>query len=84
MLVHPFYEIYNDNNKIVSLLINNRQKNPLYKIDEKQKSASLTEEGHNEVEKILLSNNLIRSTSSLYEPKNIQLLPAELIHLFKF
>ena len=66
--------LYQQINKIVSLLINNRQKNPLYKIDEKQKSASLTEEGHNEVEKILLSNNLIRSTSSLYEPKNIQLL----------
>jgi len=66
--------LYQQINKITNLLINNKNNDELYKIDEKQKSASLTEEGHNEVEGLLLSNNLIKNAASLYDPKNVQLL----------
>ena len=66
--------LYQQINKITNLLINNKNSDKLYKIDEKQKSASLTEEGHNEVEGLLLSNNLIKNAASLYDPKNVQLL----------
>ncbi|MED5430201.1 MAG: DEAD/DEAH box helicase, partial [Pseudomonadota bacterium] len=66
--------LYQQINKLTNSLINHKNNDNLYKIDEKQKSASLTEEGHNEIEKLLLSNNLITSTSSLYDPKNISLL----------
>ncbi len=66
--------LYQKINKLTNSLINHKNNDNLYKIDEKQKSASLTEEGHNEIEKLLLSNNLITSTSSLYDPKNISLL----------
>ena len=45
-----------------------------YNIDEKQKSVSLTEDGHKEIENILINNNLINEAESLYSPKNIQLL----------
>ena len=66
--------LYQQINKITNLLITNKNSDKLYKIDEKQKSASLTEDGHSEIEKLLLSNNLITNTSSLYDPKNISLL----------
>ncbi|MEC9205640.1 MAG: preprotein translocase subunit SecA [Pseudomonadota bacterium] len=65
--------LYIQINKIINLLINNSKKESLYKIDEKQKNASLTEDGHSEVEKLLLENKLIKSKGSLYDPKNIQL-----------
>ncbi len=61
-------------NKTTSDLIKKNKDNELYVIDEKQKSVSLTESGHSEIENILVSNNLITSKESLYEPKNIQLL----------
>ena len=59
--------LYQQINKITNLLITNKNSDKLYKIDEKQKSASLTEDGHSEIEKLLLLNNLITNTSSLYE-----------------
>ena len=61
-------------NKIINLLMNCKNNESFYKVDEKQRSASLTEEGHNEVEKLLLQNKLITSIGSLYDPKNIQIL----------
>ena len=54
--------------------MNSKNNESFYKVDEKQRSASLTEEGHNEVEKLLLQNKLITSIGSLYDPKNIQIL----------
>ena len=61
-------------NKISQLLISNNNEENLYIIDEKQKSVSLTEEGHSEIEELLMKNNLLNSNESLYDPKNIQLL----------
>ena len=61
-------------NKTTNDLIKKNKDNKLYVIDEKQKSVSLTESGHMEIEDILVSNNLITNKESLYEPKNIQLL----------
>ena len=61
-------------NKISQLLISNNNEENLYIIDEKQKSVSLTEEGHSEIEELLMKNNLLNSYESLYDPKNIQLL----------
>ena len=61
-------------NKTTTDLIKKNKDNELYVIDEKQKSVSLTESGHSEIENILVLNNLITSKESLYEPKNIQLL----------
>ena len=61
-------------NKISQLLISNNNEENLYIIDEKQKSVSLTEEGHSEIEELLMKNNLLNNNESLYDPKNIQLL----------
>ena len=66
--------LYSQINKIINLLMNSKNNESFYKVDEKQRSASLTEEGHNEVEKLLLQNKLITSIGSLYDPKNIQIL----------
>jgi len=43
-----------------------------YTIDEKVKQIYLTEEGHSNVEKILLDMNLLQEGDSLYDPKNIK------------
>ena len=43
-------------------------------MDEKQKSVSLTEEGHGEIENIFSKNSLLEKNETLYDPKNIQLL----------
>jgi len=61
-------------NKLTQLVISGNKDNLLYSIDEKQKSVSLTENGHQEVESLLIKNNFISKTESLYDPKNIQLL----------
>ena len=61
-------------NKITQSLINKNMEDSLYKIDEKQKSVSLSEEGHSLVENLLINNNLLTKSESLYDPKNIQLL----------
>ena len=61
-------------NKITQSLINKNTEDLLYKIDEKQKSVSLSEEGHSLVENLLINNNLLTKSESLYDPKNIQLL----------
>ena len=61
-------------NKATQLLIINNKDQEIYSIDEKQKSVSLTESGHSEVEHILVNNKLISKNESLYDPKNIQLL----------
>ena len=61
-------------NKLTQLIISTNKDNLLYSIDEKQKSVSLTENGHQEIESLLMKNNFISKTESLYDPKNIQLL----------
>ena len=61
-------------NKLTQLVISGNKDNLLYSIDEKQKSVSLTENGHQEIESLLIKNNFISKTESLYDPKNIQLL----------
>ena len=61
-------------NKLTQLVISGNKDNLLYSIDEKQKSVSLTENGHQEIESLLSKNNFISKTESLYDPKNIQLL----------
>jgi len=60
--------------KTTQFLINKNTEDLLYKIDEKQKSVSLSEEGHSLVENLLVDNNLLTKSESLYDPKNIQLL----------
>ena len=59
-------------NKTTTDLVKKNKDNELYVIDEKQKSVSLTESGHSEIENILVLNNLITSKESLYEPKNMR------------
>ncbi len=61
-------------NKVTNDLIQKNKDDELYSIDEKQKSVSLSESGHAEIEISLVSNNLISKDESLYDPKNIQLL----------
>ncbi len=61
-------------NKVTNDLIQKNKDDELYSIDEKQKSVSLSESGHAEIEILLASNNLIPKNESLYDPKNIQLL----------
>lgn len=45
-----------------------------YTIDEKQKQAHLTEQGHQHIEALLSKANLLNSTESLYHPSNIMLM----------
>tara|TARA_B100000035_G_scaffold315479_1_gene336790 strand:+ start:24 stop:2606 length:2583 start_codon:yes stop_codon:yes gene_type:complete len=59
-------------NKIINkFLLNNNTS--YYNLEEKQKSVSLTEEGQSVIENLLLSNNLIESSSDIYAANNIQL-----------
>ena len=55
-------------------LISLNKDDELYIIDEKQKSVSMTEEGHSIIENLLSKNNLLSENESLYDPKNIQLM----------
>ena len=61
-------------NKVTQLLIANNKDDKLFTIDEKQKSVSLTEDGHVQIEEIFVINNLLQKNETLYDPKNIQLL----------
>ena len=61
-------------NKTTKDLIKKNKTDELYIIDEKQKSVSLSEAGHSEIENMLVVNKLISANESLYDPKNIQLL----------
>lgn len=45
-----------------------------YTLDEKSKTAYLTEEGHQHVEDLLLKAGLLQENESLYEPHNIMLM----------
>lgn len=45
-----------------------------YTLDEKTKQAYLTEEGHQHIEKLLVSNGLLQEGESLYDPKNVRLM----------
>ncbi|ABD46321.1 preprotein translocase subunit SecA [Neorickettsia sennetsu] len=45
----------------------------LYIVDEKTRTVSLTEEGQEAIEKLLMAEKFIESGSSLYEPQNLQL-----------
>ena len=59
-------------NKLSQQLIKDNK--DYFSVDEKQKSVSLTENGHAMVESLLVSNKFIEKDESLYDPKNIQLL----------
>jgi len=59
-------------NKIIKIFLNKNDTN-LYSIEEKQKSVSLSEMGQSAIEKILLDNNLIKSSEDIYSTDNIQL-----------
>jgi preprotein translocase subunit SecA len=61
-------------NQVTQLLIAKNKDNELFSIDEKQKSVSLTEEGHGEIENTFEKNGLLEKNETLYDPKNIQLL----------
>ncbi|BGI51382.1 MAG: preprotein translocase subunit SecA [Buchnera aphidicola (Ceratovacuna japonica)] len=51
--------------------IKNNYKNYYFKIDAKRKQIYLTEKGFSKIEKILLKNNVLNKSSSLYCSKNI-------------
>ena len=59
-------------NKIIKIFLN-KNDTDLYSIEEKQKSVSLSEMGQSTIEKILLDNNLIKSSEDIYSTDNIQL-----------
>ena len=61
-------------NKVTQSLITNNKDDKLYSIDEKQKSVSLSEDGHGLIEDIFVKNSLLEKNETLYDPKNIQLL----------
>ena len=61
-------------NQVTQSLITKNKDNKLFSIDEKQKSVSLTEDGHGEIENTFVKNNLLGNNETLYDPKNIQLL----------
>ena len=64
-------KIYSLINKIIQNFLSIDGDN--YTLEEKQKSVSLTEEGQSQVEKLLLKNKLIESSSDIYNIENIQL-----------
>ncbi len=66
--------LYQKINKLAQLFIKNNVNDDFYILDEKQKNVSLTENGHAEIESLLLKNKYIGNNDSLYNPKNIQLL----------
>lgn len=45
-----------------------------YYLDEKQKQAHLTEEGHQHIEELMYKDKLIQADESLYDPANIRLM----------
>ena len=63
---------YSSINKIIRKFLSDSNTN-YYNLEEKQKSVSLTEEGQSVIENLLLSNNLIQSSSDIYNANNIQL-----------
>ena len=63
---------YSSINKIIKKFLSDNNTN-YYNLEEKQKSVSLTEEGQSVIENLLLSSNLIQSSSDIYSANNIQL-----------
>ena len=59
-------------NKIIQKFLS-KNNSSYYNLEEKQKSVSLTEEGQSVIENLLLSSNLIQSSSDIYSANNIQL-----------
>ena len=59
-------------NKIIKKFLSENNTN-YYNLEEKQKSVSLTEEGQSVIENLLLTTNLIQSSSDIYSVNNIQL-----------
>src|SRR6185437_8971387 len=45
-----------------------------FNVDEKQKQAHLSEDGHEKVERLMLESGLLREGESLYDPANIRLM----------
>lgn len=69
-------ESYAQINKLIPQLIKRETEDGPgdFYLDEKQRQAYLTEEGHEHVEKIFLNAGLINENESLYDPKNIVLM----------
>lgn len=69
-------ELYISINKIVPWLKRQVEKDGPgdYSVDEKARSAYLTEEGHDKVEKLLTKEGLLREGESLYDAANITLM----------
>ncbi len=66
--------LYHKINKLAQVFIKNNVSDDFYIIDEKQKNVSLTENGHSEIESLLIKHKYINNNDNLYNPKNIQLL----------
>ena len=66
--------LYHKINKLAQVFIKNNVNDDFYIIDEKQKNVSLTENGHSEIESLLIKHKYIDNNDNLYNPKNIQLL----------
>jgi preprotein translocase subunit SecA len=69
-------ELYVSVNKVVPKLIKCEKEDAPgdYYLDEKQKQAYLTEEGHQHVEELMYKAELIKQDESLYSPQNIALM----------
>ena len=69
-------ELYEKINKLVPFLKKREtEEGPGdYFLDEKQRQAYLTEEGHEHIEKLFLEHGLIHEGESVYDPKNIMLM----------
>lgn len=69
-------DLYKKLNTVVPLLKKQLEENGPghFSVDEKHKQAQLTEEGHDYVEELLVSNGIIDSRDSLYSPQNIAIM----------
>lgn len=68
-------ELYRKLSRLVPQLKREQEKDAPgdFSVDEKTRQVSLTENGHDHVEKLLIENDLIGANESLYDPKNIGL-----------
>ncbi len=69
-------ELYIEINKIIPHLVQQKEKDGPgdYTVDEKTRQAFLSEQGHENVEKLLLKSGLLKSGESLYDAHNISLM----------
>jgi preprotein translocase subunit SecA len=69
-------QLYIDLNKLIPTLTKGEKENSTgdYYLDEKQKQAYLTEQGHERLEELLLKAGLLKANESLYSVKNLNLM----------